>query len=243
MSMFNNGSFGFSPGQTINYQSREQELSVRSFFNAVYAWMCVGLATTAVTAYGVAYFAPQLMTSGLGIIAMLGYFVLAMAIGSAINRISAPTATALFVLMAALLGVTLSSLFLRYSGLTLGTVFLETAGLFGVMSVYGYVTKRDLTAIGSFLVMALLGLILASIVNIFLRSPAMYWVISYAGILIFVGLTAFDTQRLKMVAIQTQSDHRLASRLAVVGSLMLYLDFVNLFLYMLQVMGGNGRRD
>ena len=242
MSMFPNGSFGFSPGSTIGYRSRQEELTVGQFFNAVYAWMCVGLATTAVVAYGVAHYgSPGLMSPGVGIVSFLVQIGLVVAISNAINRISAPVATGLFVLYSALVGVTFSILFRVYTGATLGVVFLETAGLFGAMSVYGFVTKRDLTRLGSFLFMALVGLVLASVVNVFVHSSAMQWIISYAGILIFVGLTAFDTQRLKAVAMQTSSDRAMASRLAIVGSLMLYLDFINLFIYLLQVMGN--RRD
>ncbi len=235
------GSFGI--GAQLNYRSREEELSVGQFFNMVYAWMCVGLGVTAAVAYGVATYAPQLMFNrGLLLGSMIVQLVLVVSISGAINRIPTALATALFVLYAALVGVTFSVLFAIYAHVTLGVVFLETAGLFGAMSVYGFVTKRDLTRLGSFLFMALIGLVIASVVNAFLRSPALYWVVSYAGILLFVGLTAFDTQRLKQIAVSTGHNPALASRLAINGSLTLYLDFINLFIFMLRVMGG-GRRN
>ena len=237
------GSFGFAPGAQLGYRSREQELSVGQFFNAVYAWMCVGLATTAAVAYGVYAYAPQLMTPGVGIISFLVQLVLVVTISRAVNRVSTSAATALFVLSSALVGVTFSALFAVYAHLTLATVFLETAGLFGAMSLFGYVTKRDLSRLRSFLYMAILGIINASLVNMFTHSRTLDWIVSYAGILIFVGLTAADTQRLKTIAMQTGSNPAVASRLAIVGSLRLYLDFINLFMFLLQVMGGNGRRD
>jgi FtsH-binding integral membrane protein len=235
------GSFGLSP--TIGYRSREEELSVGQFFNMVYAWMCVGLATTAAVAYGVFHFAPQLMTGGVAMVCLVLQLVLVVTIGSAVQRVSAPLATALFVLYSALVGVTFSVLFAVYAHVTLATVFLETAGVFGAMSVFGFVTQRDLSRLGSFLFMALIGLIIASVVNFFVHSSAMQMIVGYAGILIFTGLTAVDTQRLKVVARQSNGNRAVASRLAIVGSLMLYLDFINLFLFMLQVMTGSSRRN
>ena len=236
--------FGFGPsfGTRLDYRSREEELTVGHFFNTVYAWMCVGLATTAAVAYGVAYFAPQLMTSGVGWIALILQLVLVVTISNAVQRVSTPVATLLFVLYSALVGVTFSVLFYVYSHVTLGVVFAETAGVFGAMSVYGFVTKRDLTRIGSFLFMALIGLIIAMVVNFFVHSSMMQYVISVVGILIFVGLTAFDTQRLKAIAMQTSQNPTVAGRYAIVGSLTLYLDFINLFIFMLQVFGGGGNR-
>ncbi len=241
MSQMPFGSYGFSP--TVGYRSREEELTVGQFFNSVYAWMCVGLATTAAVAFYVAHAAPQLMTGGVAMVCIILQLVLVVTISNAVQRVAAPLATLLFVLYSALVGVTFSVLFKVYANVTLGTVFLETAGVFGAMSIFGYVTKRDLSRLGSFLFMALIGLVLASIVNIFVHSSMMQTIVSYAGILIFVGLTAVDTQRLKGIALQTSNNRSMASRLAIVGSLMLYLDFINLFLFMLQVMGGNGRRD
>ena len=131
----------------------------------------------------------------------------------------------------------MSVLFFAYSLPTLGSTFIVTAGTFGATSLYGYVTKRDLTRLGSLLFMALIGLVIASFVNIFMHSSALYWLVSSAGVLIFVGLTAFDTQRLKIMAMQNAGNPAMASRLAIVGSLQLYLDFVNLFIFLLRIMG------
>jgi FtsH-binding integral membrane protein len=139
-------------------------------------------------------------------------------------------------------GFVLSGLFLIYRVQSLGATFVVTAGVFGVMSLYGYVTKRDLTRLGSLLFMALLGIILASLVNIFVHSSLLDWGVTYAGVLIFVGLTAYDTQRLRGVAAQTANNAQLANRMAIVGSLMLYMDFINLFLLILRAMN-NSRRD
>ncbi len=235
--------FGFAPGATLGYRSREEELSVGQFFNMVYAWMCVGLATTAAVAYGVFHFAPGLMNMGVFLVAFVAQMALVFVINGALNRISAAAATALFVLYSALMGVTLSVIFAIYAHATLAVCFVETAGLFGAMSVYGFVTKRDLTRIGSLLFMALIGAILASLLNLLVRSSALEWVLSYVIVFIFVGLTAFDTQRLKAIALQTRDNPAQASRLAISGSLILYLDFVNIFVFLLQIMGGNNRRN
>jgi FtsH-binding integral membrane protein len=236
------GSFGFAPGAQLGYRSRQEELTVGQFFNAVYAWMCVGLATTAAVAYGVATYAPQLMNGGVLMVSFVVQLVLVVTISSAVNKVSTPVATVLFVLYSALVGFTFSILFRVYAHATLAAVFLETAGLFGAMSVFGYVTKRDLSRLGSFLFMALIGIVIASLVNMFMHSGMMYWIISYVGIIVFVGLTAVDTQRLKAIALQSGSSPAVASRLAIVGSLTLYLDFINLFIFLLRVMGNNGRR-
>jgi FtsH-binding integral membrane protein len=229
----------------LGYQSNLDSTTLAQFFNAVYAWMSAGLGVTALVAWVVAN-NPDLRLWALNgpvlLVAILVEFGLVFAISGAINRINAGAATAMFMLYSAINGFVFSILFLRYTTASLTGTFVVTAGAFGVMSLYGYTTKRDLTRIGSLLFMALIGLILASVVNIFLHSSLLYWGVTYAGVLIFVGLTAYDTQRLREIAGQTINDPRLASRMAVVGSLMLYLDFINLFLLLLRFMGNN-RRD
>jgi FtsH-binding integral membrane protein len=243
MARINSNPFGFTPA-TLRYAQLDTAVSA-SFFTMVYAWMSAGLAVTASIAFAVAN-TPSLHAWALStpvlIVSFVVELVLVFTISGAINRISAPAAIAMFMLYSAINGFVLSVLFLAYTKTSLGGTFVVTAGAFGAMSLYGYTTKRDLTAIGSLLFMALIGLVLASVVNLFLASSLLYWIITYAGVLIFVGLTAFDTQRLRAVAIQTQNDPRLASRLAVVGSLVLYLDFINLFILLLQLMG-NRRND
>jgi uncharacterized protein len=162
---------------------------------------------------------------------------LVITISRAINKLNATAATALFLLYSAINGLTLSAIFLVYAHATLAGAFIVTAGTFGAVSLYGHVTKADLTKLGTFLFMALIGLIIASVVNMFLANTALDWIITYAGVLIFVGLTAYDTQKLKIIAIQTEDNPALAARLSVNGALSLYLDFINLFLYILRIMG------
>ncbi len=241
MSQFPNSPFGSSTRpSSLQYQSNADALTVAQFFNAVYAWMAAGLGLTAVVAWAVND-SPSLREMSRNPLILIVAFVveigLVMTISGAINRLSASTATVLFMVYAAINGFVLSMLVERYTATSLGGTFLVTAGTFGAMSMYGYVTKADLTKLGSLLFMALIGLILASVVNMFFASSLLYWGITYAGVLIFVGLTAYDTQRLRMVAEQTATNPQLAGRLAVVGSLMLYLDFINLFLLMLRLMG------
>jgi len=245
MTRITNDPFGFqrdpfSPGNMANLDA-----SVESkFFTMVYMWMSAGLAVTAGVALAIAN-TPSLrawaMSGPVLIVSFLVEFGLVIAISGAINRISAAVATAMFILYSAINGFVLSVVFLMYTSASLGGTFIVTAGAFGAMSLYGYVTKRDLTRLGSLLFMALIGLVLASLVNLFWHNSMLYWIVTYTGVLIFVGLTAFDTQRLRAVATQTQNDPRLASRMAVVGSLVLYLDFINLFLLLLRLMGN--RRD
>lgn len=229
-----------SGARPLRYESRTDSITVAQFFNAVYAWMAAGLALTAVVAWWVST-QPQLLTSIFKGPALLILFIaeigLVIAISSAINKISAGVATALFLLYSALNGLTLSVIFLVYTQGSLASTFIVSAGMFGAMSLYGMTTKRDLTQLGSLLFMALIGLIIASVVNMFWANSTLYWIVTYAGVFIFVGLTAYDTQKLRMIAFQTGDNPALASRLAISGSLMLYLDFINLFLFLLRIMG------
>ncbi len=162
---------------------------------------------------------------------------LVLGISAGINKLSTATATLLFYLFAVVNGAALSPIFLAYTHESIAKTFFITAGTFGAMSVYGYVTKSDLTKIGSILFMALIGLIIASLVNMFLHSDGLGWIISIAGVMIFVGLTAWDTQQIKRMAEQMPAAG--AGRLAVLGALSLYLDFINLFLYLLRFFGNS----
>ena len=214
--------------------------AIGTFFNAVYAWMCVGLATTAVVAWWVSgneSLMRSIFSGGTFIILILAELGLVFAISYAVNKISAPAATALFVLYSALNGLTLSVILIVYPLGTIGMAFFATAGMFGAMSLVGFVTKRDLSGLGSILFMALLGLIIASVINIFVASTAFDWFITYALIAVFLGLTVYDTQKLKQIAYATEGNHAMAARMAIVGSLALYLDFINLFLLILRVLG------
>jgi uncharacterized protein len=224
----------------LDYSSVGDRSAVAAFFNNVYAWMSAGLALTAVVAWYVSTNQALLawvFGTGIWIALLIAQLVLVFTISAAVNRLSPSAATALFLLYAALNGLTLSIIFLAYTGSSIAGTFFATAGTFGAVSVYGFVTKRDLTRLGSLLFMALIGLIIASVVNIFWANSTLYWIITYAGVAIFVGLTAYDTQRLREIAIATANDPRMAARYAINGALTLYLDFINLFLLLLRLMG------
>lgn len=162
---------------------------------------------------------------------------LVLGISAGINKLSTATATLLFYIFAVVNGAALSPIFLAYTGASIAKTFFITAGTFGAMSVYGFVTKSDLSKIGSVLFMALIGLIIASVVNMFAHSDTLQWIISIAGVMIFVGLTAWDTQQIKRMAEQMPAAG--VGRLAVLGALSLYLDFINLFLYLLRFFGSS----
>jgi FtsH-binding integral membrane protein len=153
-----------------------------------------------------------------------------------INSMSSSRAQTVFWIFAALMGASLSSIFVVYTGTSISRVFFITAGTFGAMSLYGYTTKKDLTSLGSFLIMGLIGILIASIVNIFLKSSAMYFVISVLGVLIFVGLTAYDTQKIKNMYLESDGNE-VMSKKAIMGALTLYLDFINLFIMLLRLFG------
>ena len=224
----------------LEYARDDKSLS--KFFNVVYAWMAVGLAVTATVAYFVAQ-SPTVLRAFLGggpaimVVIALGMFALAWGVQAAALRINANVATGLFLLYAALMGVLISYIFLIYKMKTIGAAFLITGGTFATMSVYGFVTKRDLTAIGSFLVMCVIGLFIASLVNLFIANSALSWLITYAVLIIFIGLTAYETQKLKVLAQQYGNDPAIAPRIAIIGSLLLYIAFINLFMSILRIMG------
>ncbi len=225
---------------------REQEGSLSLAFPAlmrkVYVWMTLALVLTGITAFGVASSPGLMMTIFQTPAIMWGLIIaeLAIVIGisAAINRLSLTTATLLFVLYSVLNGATFSLIFAVYTMSSIANVFFITAGTFGVMAAYGYFTKRDLSSWGKLLLMALIGLIIATLVNVFLvKSSGFDLILSYAGVLIFVGLTAYDTQKIKqMLAMQTDMGEG-AQKVALLGALSLYLDFINLFLYLLRIFG------
>jgi FtsH-binding integral membrane protein len=214
--------------------------AIARFFNAVYAWMAAGLALTALVAWWVST-QPQVIAQIFRVPVLVGLviaqLVLVFTISAATQRLNAAAATAMILLYSGLNGLTLSVMFLQFAHATLATAFIITAGMFGAMSLYGFVTKRDLSGMGSILFMALIGLILASIVSIFWRNSMLETIINYAGVLIFVGLTAYDTQRLKAIAVATAQDAAAAARYSVNGALTLYLDFINLFLFLVRILG------
>ncbi len=233
----------FSFPQTAGYRAREsaQSAAATAFMWGVYRWMAAGLLVTGLTAWYVAssqaaidvIFGNPMVFFGL-IIAQL---VLVVAFTPVAVRASSGTAAAMFIGYSALMGVTLSSIFLRYTETSIGQVFFVTAGSFAGLALYGARTKRDLTAVGRFMMIGLIGIILASLVNFFLKSPAVYWVSTYAGVLVFAGLTAYETQRLRQLYLAGGGGGNLALR----GALIMYLDFVNLFLMLLRLFGNERR--
>lgn len=227
------------------YATTQTNTRLRDLFVQIYAWMTAGLLTTGAIASLVAG-SPSMLELIYGNpftvwILFILQIVMVFSIGAAVWKLSPAVGMALFMGYAALNGLTLSSIFLVYTGGDIAQAFFTTAGTFGVMSAIGFTTKMDLSRLRSILFMALIGLILASIVNIFFASSALYWIITYAGVAIFIGLTAADTQKIKQLA-QEHGGENLA-RVGVLGALTLYLDFINLFLFILRIVGGGGGRD
>lgn len=230
--------------QTSVARSRTEVL-VNDFVRSVYNWMGVGLALTGIVALYVSsnetmmrlIFGNPLIFFVL-IIAELG---MVFALAGAVNRISAGTATALFVIYSALNGVTLSFIFLAYTSTSIVSTFFICAGTFAACSIYGWTTKKDLTSWSGFLTMGLIGIIIASLVNMFIKSSAMGMIISYIGVIVFVGLTAYDTQKLKNMALTQPAgvDGAVVRKGAILGALSLYLDFINLFLMLLRIFGSS----
>lgn len=221
-------------------QTQIQE-RISQFLVKVYTWMTLGLALTgAIAAYVASH--PAILKALLGnqinfIILIIATLGLVIAMSAMINKISAGTATLMFLAYAALNGVLFSTIFLAYTGQSIAQVFFITGGTFGAMSIYGYITKRDLTKIGQLATMALFGLIIALVVNMFFRSPGLSYAVSVIGVAIFVGLTAYDTQKLKMMAVGVQEGTEAFGKGAILGALALYLDFINLFLMLLRLFG------
>ena len=207
----------------------------------VYVWMTLALAITGFTAYGVAtspglmqaIFTNRVLFWGL----IIAEFALVMGVSAAINRLSLTTATLMFVLYSVINGATLSVVFLAYSMASIATVFFITAGTFAAMAFIGYTTKTDLTSVGKIVLMALIGLIIATVVNIFVKSTMFDIILSYVGVLIFVGLTAYDSQKIKQMLLQAPDAGEGAQKVALLGALSLYLDFINLFIYLLRIFG------
>lgn len=230
-------------GQTM---ARDRELSMSQAFpvlmRKVYVWMTFALVITGVCAYGVAN-SPGIITAIYSNRAILWGLIIAelalvIGIGAAINKLSLTMATLLFILYSAINGVLLSSIFLVYTTSSIASVFFITAGTFAVMAFIGYTTKTDLTSMGKILLMALIGLIIASLVNVFfVKSTGFDLIISYVGVLIFVGLTAYDSQKIKQMLLMAPDAGERAQKLALLGALSLYLDFINLFIYLLRILG------
>ena len=209
----------------------------------VYTWMTLALVITGITAWVVAHspaILQMIMTNKILFLSLLfGELILVWSVSAAINRLSLTTATLLFVLYSVLNGVTMSFIFLAYTYESVTNVFLITAGTFAAMAFFGYFTKTDLSSIGRILFMALIGLIIATIVNIFVKSSGFGMILNYLGVLIFVGLTAWDTQKIKQMLSMAEDTGETAQKVALMGALSLYLDFINLFIHLLRIMGNN----
>ncbi len=227
------------------------EDSTRKFMANVFMWMFIALAISAVAAYLFSHDQSlfQLMrdpatgrNTTLGTIVMFAPFAFILIMSFGMNKISYPILLVLFVAFAAMMGISLSSIFLVYSPALISKVFLITSLVFGVMAVAGYTTHQDLTKFGSIMIIGLFGIIIASVVNVFMHSAQMDYIISYIGVAVFVGLTAYDVQRIKRIGEGLEYGDASASKLAIMGALSLYLDFINLFIMLLRIFGG-GRRS
>ncbi len=229
--------------------ARERELEMSSAFpvlmRKVYLWMTLALVITGFTAYYVAHnetlltalVSNQILFWGL----VIGEFALVIGLSAAINKLSLTMATLMFVIYSVINGATLSFIFLVYTYSSITNVFFITAGTFAVMALIGYFIKVDLSSMGKILMMALIGIIIATIVNIFTKSEGLAMILNYLGVLVFVGLTAYDSQKIKQMMMAAPDAGEVAQKMALLGALSLYLDFINLFLYLLRIFGA--RRD
>jgi hypothetical protein len=220
----------------------QTQVQVNAFVRSVYNWMAIGLALTG----GVAWFVVQ--SPELFQIARKGFFLFAIAelalvfwLSARVSKMNASKATGLFIAYAALNGVTMALIFAIYTLSSIASTFFICAGTFAACSIFGWMTKRDLTGLGNFMFMGLIGIIIATVINLFLRSPAMQMIISYIGVLVFTGLTAYDTQKIKNMALSQPAglDAGVVRKGAIIGALTLYLDFILMFQYLLMIFGGN----
>lgn len=236
----------------------EIDQGLRAFMLGIYNNMALGLALTGIVAYGAYYlsvasdqasavvmlgsvpltaFGAAIYTSALRWVIMLAPLAFVFGLSAAVNRMQPATARLVFLAFAAVMGLSMSSIFLVFTHQSIAQTFFVTAASFGALSLWGYTTKRDISGWGSFLFMGVIGLVIAMLVNIFLQSPAMQFAISAIGVLVFAGLTAYDTQRLKNTYDFVAGDQVAAGRASIIGALQLYLDFINLFMFLLQFMG------
>lgn len=226
---------------SVNERAWEVSQAFPVLMRKVYVWMSLALAITGFTAYGVAtspglmqaIYANQFFFWGL----IIAEFALVIGVSAAIDRLSLATATLMFILYSVINGALLSYIFIVYTASSVSTAFFITAGTFAAMALYGYTTKTDLTSWGKLLLMALIGLIIATLVNVFVKSSMFDLILSYVGVLIFVGLTAYDSQKIKQMLLEAPDAGEAAQKVALLGALSLYLDFINLFLYLLRIFG------
>ncbi|MBN1633377.1 MAG: Bax inhibitor-1/YccA family protein [Ignavibacteria bacterium] len=213
----------------------------KKFLLNVYNWMTIGLALTGITAFFLSSsttFTEYLIeNSGIFWFLLILQLIVVFALSFAITKIPAMVAIGAFLFYSFLTGITFSVLFLIFTGESIALTFFICAGMFASVSVYGYITKRDLSGLGTFMYMGLIGLILATVVNIFLQNSVIYWITTYAGVIIFTGLTAWDTQKIKNLSSQVDYGTEQGKKMAIMGALTLYLDFINLFLMLLRLFG------
>jgi len=229
--------------ESVPLKRTQSQILVNDFIRSVYNWMGIGLAVTGLVAFYVAQspgaqrliFGNQLIFFGL----IIAELALVVSISARIQRMQASTATGLFVVYSVLNGLTLSFIFLVYTHSSIFSVFFICAATFGACSIYGMATRRDLTSLGGFMAMGLIGIVIASLVNLFIRSSAVSMIVSYIGVFVFVGLTAYDTQMLKRMALSQPEgiEAGVIRKGAILGALKLYLDFINLFLMLLRIFG------
>ena len=235
----------YKNGKMENKITSHENIGVKNnitvYLTRVYNWMALALFVTGLTAYYTAgsekimslIYSSQIVFFGL----IIGELLLVVYLSRAIHKISQNTALMVFLLYAMLNGLTMSVIFMIYTTASIASTFYITAGTFGVMSLYGYYTKNDLTKIGNLAMMGLIGIIIASIVNMFFQNDMMGWIITYLGVAIFVGLTAYDTQKLKEIGANGFKNGESMEKIAIMGALTLYLDFINLFLFLLRIFG------
>ncbi|MFP4040314.1 MAG: Bax inhibitor-1/YccA family protein [Desulfosudaceae bacterium] len=234
--------------EQVTARGAQTQVAVNNFIRSTYNWMAIGLALTGVIAVYVAGVIENMVATNPAAFQRIQplFFVLIIAelglvfyLSARIQKIEAKTATALFVIYAMLNGVTLSFIFMAYTASSIASTFFVCAAMFGAVSVYGMVTKKDLTGLGQFMFMGLIGIIIATVVNLFVQSSALAMIVSYLGVFVFVGLTAYDTQQLKNMALSQPEglDAGVVRKGAIMGALKLYLDFINMFLFLLHILG------
>ena len=224
----------------VTSEARTQSM-VSALFKSLYMQMAAALTVTGLTAYFLsqseAFWNMLATTPSILWVLLFAQLGLVFWLSARVMHMSISSATILFIAYSVLTGVTLSSIFLVYNIGTIATAFFVTAGTFFAMSLIGYTTRMDLSRIGNILYMMLIGLVIATIVNIFVASSTLYWITTYAGVIIFIGLIAWDTQKLRNLFLEHSSDNEVGMKLALLGALVLYLDFINIFLYMLRIFG------
>lgn len=242
----NNNNWNLSGSNSQSISGSDSSSMSKTFMANVFSWMFAALTITAVIAFwfssDVSMMQPLLKADGTGL-SILGWVVMfaplgfALIMGMAFNKLSYPVLLILFLAYAAVNGVSFSFIFLAYTSASIFKTFAIAAGMFGVMAVLGYTTKQDLTSFGKIMMMGLIGIIIASLVNFFLKSSAMEYIISIIGVVVFTGLTAYDVQKLKNIGAGTELDGANGSKMAIMGAFNLYLDFINLFLMLLRLFG------